>query len=280
MLSTTTRTAAPSKSQCPAAMPRAPRPNARPTKTQAAPRSMTSTQSATGASSSFRKKNAMRRSQTIPQSANPIARARRTTVPRLNDASRSSSEQLLARLSSLEHGHGLVACRTRQLQGVTEVAADVLRDVRVGGERDRERRRARAARGRDTARRPACSGRWSRSRARRSRAVGNRSGRDAGRRSSADPDGRARPRGPTRRARSAPRSTGARPRLRATRPRRPLGAFVDGEAVDPVHRAEQVVPWVRPEDRRQLVLTFADVVDLEPELDRQAASLRLDDRST
>src|SRR6185437_388260 len=53
---------------------------------------------------------------------------------------------------------------------------------------------------------------------------------------------------------------------------------VDREAVDPVHRAEQVVPRVRLEERVELVLPPAGIVDLEPELDRQAAALRLHDR--
>src|SRR5581483_894586 len=63
------------------------------------------------------------------------------------------------------------------------------------------------------------------------------------------------------------------------RVRRPdPGLGVDGEPVEPVHRAEQVVPRVRLQDLGELGLPRPDPVDLEPELDRQPLPLRLDDR--
>src|SRR6185437_1091888 len=54
---------------------------------------------------------------------------------------------------------------------------------------------------------------------------------------------------------------------------------VDAEPVDEVHRPEQVVPRIRGKDRARLVFTTWHVVDLEPELHRQAALPRLEDRS-
>src|SRR5262249_46885233 len=54
--------------------------------------------------------------------------------------------------------------------------------------------------------------------------------------------------------------------------------LVDREAVDEVHRAEQVVPRVRLEQLPDPDLGPREVVDLEPELDRQTAALRLLDR--
>src|SRR5207342_2042243 len=54
---------------------------------------------------------------------------------------------------------------------------------------------------------------------------------------------------------------------------------VDAEPVDEVHRPEEIVPRIRRKDRARLVLMTWHVVDLEPELHRQAALPRLDDRS-
>ena len=52
--------------------------------------------------------------------------------------------------------------------------------------------------------------------------------------------------------------------------------LVDGEAVDPVHRAEQEVPGVAVDRVREPLLARADVVDLEPQLDGQTTPLRVE----
>src|SRR6266513_1669223 len=54
---------------------------------------------------------------------------------------------------------------------------------------------------------------------------------------------------------------------------------VDREAVDEVDRAEQIVPRIGREDVRGLTLAAGEVVDLEPELDREPSLLRIDDRA-
>ncbi len=54
------------------------------------------------------------------------------------------------------------------------------------------------------------------------------------------------------------------------------GLLVDREAVDEVHRPEHVVPRVRGEQLGDAGLDPREVVDLEPELHRQAAALRLE----
>src|SRR5688572_2489873 len=48
---------------------------------------------------------------------------------------------------------------------------------------------------------------------------------------------------------------------------------IDGEAVDPVHRPEEIVPRVGRQDLAQLVRAFRNPVDLEPELDREPLPL-------
>src|SRR2546430_10009528 len=55
--------------------------------------------------------------------------------------------------------------------------------------------------------------------------------------------------------------------------------LVDREAVDEVDRAEQIVPRIGREDVRGLTLAAGEVVDLEPELDREPSLLRIDDRA-
>src|SRR5204862_1330104 len=50
---------------------------------------------------------------------------------------------------------------------------------------------------------------------------------------------------------------------------------VDGEPVDEVHGPEEGGPRIRREQCTPLVLTAGPVVDLQPELDRQAAPPRL-----
>src|SRR5439155_17177031 len=55
------------------------------------------------------------------------------------------------------------------------------------------------------------------------------------------------------------------------------GLHVDGDRAEPVHGSEQEVPRIRADELRQPVLAIADVVDLEPELHREVATLCLDD---
>src|SRR5919201_782159 len=55
------------------------------------------------------------------------------------------------------------------------------------------------------------------------------------------------------------------------------GSAVDTEAVDEMDGPEQVVPGVTGQQPTSLVLAAALVVDLEPELHRQPAVLRLED---
>src|SRR5207249_1523165 len=54
--------------------------------------------------------------------------------------------------------------------------------------------------------------------------------------------------------------------------------LVDREAVDEVDRAEHVVPRVRLEQLRDPYLDPGEVVDLEPELHREAAALGFENR--
>ena len=62
------------------------------------------------------------------------------------------------------------------------------------------------------------------------------------------------------------------------RPLRPHARLlVDDHVEHLVHRAEEQIPGIRREQCRELVLTRADVVDLEPELDRQPPTFRLED---
>ena len=83
---------------------------------------------------------------------------------------------------------------------------------------------------------------------------------------------------PRRRARRAPRSSDATDLGADASPTRPGSASI-AEPVEPVHRAEQVVPRVRRErPRRARPAASRLVVDLEPELDREARPLRLDHR--
>ena len=51
---------------------------------------------------------------------------------------------------------------------------------------------------------------------------------------------------------------------------------VDRLSVDDVHRADQVVPWIRLECLRELLFPPLEPVDLERELHRQAPALRFD----
>ena len=57
------------------------------------------------------------------------------------------------------------------------------------------------------------------------------------------------------------------------------GHLIDSETVDEVDGAEQIVPRIGRENLRRLALAAGNVIDLEPELDRQPPLLRLDDRT-
>ena len=191
-----------------------------------------------------------------------------------------SSERLLACLAPIEHRDGVVARLAGVLDRSVEVPSDVRGDVGVGGERDRNAFGSAAASnaGSGRASREACRGRWSRLRWRLRRAslrppsqsqsisgpnICTRSGWASASKS------------PLRAAGRAPRSSGATP-PRPRRRRPGVGSPSIAMAVEKVDRAEQVVPRVGASSsavspRARLV------VDLEPELDRIAAPLRLDD---
>src|SRR5436190_5368018 len=206
--------------------------------------------------------------------------------PEVGIASDASSERLLAAVSAFEDGDGLVADLARERHGLVDVTADVRGLVGVGSERDRDTSfmaglEERAVRIELADRLVQARGRDLDADARGLDRVG---GLDVQvvdlllRRAHAEEFDQV----GMRKAVEEPATGGvsepdevAAPSLGSRKLAREPGPAVHLEAVDEVHRAEQVVPGIRAEDLRELRLLARRVVDFQAELDRKPAALCL-----